>query len=113
MHEASLILGVLETVNKHCQRDGYHKINSIRLRIGKASSIHPDSLHFAFDAAKIHTLASDAKLIIETIPLGGICNTCNHTFEVENFIFNCPSCQSTDLDVNQGFDMEIVDMDVD
>ena len=113
MHEASIIMGVLETVTQQCKRDGYKKINSIRLRIGKASSILPDALSFAFDAAKINSIAKDANLIIDTVPLGGTCNSCNHTFEVDNFVFNCPSCQSTDLDVSQGFDMEIVDMEVD
>ena len=113
MHEASIIMGVLETVTRQCQREGYKKINSIRLRIGKAASILPDCLYFAFDAAKINTLAHDAKLLIETVPLGGACNSCSYEFEVKNYIFNCPSCLSTDINVSQGFDMEIVDMDVD
>ena len=113
MHEASIIMGVLETVSRQCQREGYQKINAIRLRIGKAASILPDSLYFAFDAAKMNTLAHDAELIIETVPLGGTCNSCNHEFEVNSYIFNCPSCQSTNIDVSQGFDMDIVDMDVD
>lgn len=113
MHEASIIMGVLETVTRQCQQEGYQKINSIRLRIGKASSILPDSLYFAFDCAKINTLAHDAKLLIEDVPLGGNCDSCGHEFIVEDFIFNCPKCKSTKINVSQGFDMEIVDMDVD
>nr|MBF0221175.1 hydrogenase maturation nickel metallochaperone HypA [Desulfobulbaceae bacterium] len=113
MHEASIIMGVLETVTRQCQQEGYTKINSIRLRIGKASSILPDSLYFAFDAAKINTLAHGAELIIESVPIGGTCKACGHDFAVEEFIFNCQNCQSTKINVSRGFDMEIVDMDVD
>ena len=113
MHEASIIMGVLETVTRQCQLEGYSKINSIRLRIGKASSILPDSLHFAFDAIKIETIARDATLDIDIIPLGGTCAECRREFEIENYIFNCPFCNSTQILINKGFDMEIVDMEVD
>ena len=113
MHEASIIMGVLETVTKQCKQDGYSKINSIRLRIGKASSILPDALQFAFEAIKINTIAHDAQLVIDSIPLGGSCKSCKQEFEVENYIFNCPYCQSPEIEVDKGFDMEIVDMDVD
>lgn len=113
MHEASIIMGILETVTRQCQLEGYRTINSIRLRIGKASSILPDSLHFAFDAAKLHTIAKNATLIIDEVPIGGACSACGHQFTVETFIFDCPACHSTKIKVSQGFDMEIVDMEVD
>lgn len=113
MHEASIIMSILDTVTEQCHREGYTRISSIRLRIGKASHILPDSLQFAFEIARGETLASDAELVIETVPLCGTCKSCGHGFEVDGFAFACPNCQSTDLTIDSGFEMEIVDMEVD
>lgn len=114
MHEASIILSVVKTVTNQCEREGYAKINSIRLRIGKASHVLPDSLQFAFEAMKINTLAEKAELIIETIPIIAKCGPCGHEFETKNtFVYKCPICESTIFTIIKGYEMEIVDMEVD
>ena len=113
MHEASIIMSILDTVCSQCVREGYEKITSIRLRIGKASNILPDALTFAFEIAQIDTIAHEADLLIESIPMGGYCKTCSHLFEFDKFIYKCPACQSTSIKIDKGFEMEIVDMEVD
>lgn len=114
MHEASIVLNILDTIQKQCAQEGYKQINSVRLRIGKAAQILPDALLFAFDAAKQGTIANEAEMIIDMIPLSGKCNACSQRFEVkERFIFNCPACASTGIKIDRGYEMEIVDMEVD
>lgn len=115
MHEASIIMGVIDTVTEQCHREGYTGISSIRLRIGKAAQLLPDALRFAFEIARQDTLAAAAELIIETVPLGGTCQACGHAFELElaGLAFCCPACQATDLKIDRGFELEIVDMEVD
>ncbi len=113
MHEASIIMSILDTVCNQCTNEGYEVIHSIRLRIGKGSNILPDALQFAFEIARNDTIANNATLIIDTVPMGGICKSCNHSFEIEQHIFNCPSCNSSSFSIDRGFEMEIVDMEVD
>jgi hydrogenase nickel incorporation protein HypA/HybF len=114
MHEVSIISSIIETVTLQCERDGYTKINSIRLRIGKASHISPDSLQFAFEAIKKNTLAETASLDIETVPIAARCDICHHEFTTHvTFIYNCPSCSSPSFTIINGQEMEIVDMEVD
>src|SRR5574341_444934 len=74
MHEASIALSILDIVIRKCQDEGCSSVDSITVRIGKAAGVMPESLHFAFDAAKENTAAGNAKLIIETAPVGGKCN---------------------------------------
>jgi len=113
MHEASLALSVLEIVTAKCMEEGYSRVNSIKLRIGKASGVMPEALTFAFDAIKIGTIAEKADLIIEPIPLGGFCKDCGYSFEVdEPIILNCPECSSSSVKVERGFEMDIIEMDV-
>lgn len=113
MHEASIVMGILNTVIPQCRKEGYNSIEAIRLRVGKASGIMPEALIFAFDIAKHETIASKAKLDIDIVPLSGNCKACGEHFEIEDkFLFNCPSCNAADLAVTKGYEMEIVEMDI-
>jgi hydrogenase nickel incorporation protein HypA/HybF len=113
MHETSIALGILDIINDRCIAEGYHSIESVRLRIGRAAGIMPEALLFSFDAAKADTLAENAKLIIDSIPLGGMCRECNTEFEVEEaYVLSCPECGSTSFEIVKGYEMEIVEMDV-
>jgi hydrogenase nickel incorporation protein HypA/HybF len=113
MHETSIALGILEIINDRCLAEGYHSIESVRLRIGRAAGIMPEALLFSFDAAKEGTPAENAQLIIESIPLGGVCGECKTDFEVqEAYVLNCPECGSASFKIQRGYEMEIVEMDV-
>jgi hydrogenase nickel incorporation protein HypA/HybF len=113
MHEASIAISLIETVADLCQKEGYSSIESVRLKVGKAAGILPDALLFAFDVAKAGTPASQAKLIIEYIPLGGFCRECGSQFESEErFIYSCPDCKSSAIKITGGNEMQIVDMEV-
>jgi hydrogenase nickel incorporation protein HypA/HybF len=113
MHEASIAISIIETVIRQCDDNGYNVVESIRLRIGKAAGVVIDSLIFAFDAAKQNTKASEARLIVEAVPLGGNCNSCMREFDSEaRFVYCCPHCRSTEIMITRGHEMDIVDMEV-
>ncbi len=113
MHEASIAMNVLDTVLAECRQRGFQRIEAVRLRIGRASGILPDALRFAFDIAKADTAADQAELHIELVPLGGHCRDCGHDFETpERVVFECPHCHGNDFSVARGYEMDIVDMEV-
>ncbi|MDH5298700.1 MAG: hydrogenase maturation nickel metallochaperone HypA [Desulfobulbaceae bacterium] len=113
MHEASIALSVLDTVTEECRKHGYAAVESVRLRIGKASGILPEALTFAFDIAKAETIAREARLVIDLVPVGGQCPDCRTNFEVEErFLLECPGCHGTAFTVTQGYELDIVDMEV-
>lgn len=116
MHEASIAMSILDTVIGQCRQEGYGVIESVRVQIGAAAGILPDALAFAFDIAKEETIAADAVLIIDLVPLGGICHGCGREFEVNDnsrFVFECPICASSSIKIDRGHEMRIVDMEVD
>jgi len=113
MHEASIALSVLKTVTEECTQRGFCDIETVRLRIGAGAGILPEALTFAFDIAKKETIAQAANLQIDLIPLGGLCDDCGSKFEAEErFILECPQCHGTNFNINQGYEMDIVDMEV-
>lgn len=113
MHEASVALGILDIIVGRCMGEGYKSIESVRLKIGRASGILPEALIFGFDAAKAETIAAEARLFIDIVPLGGFCSSCRTNFEVDGaYVFMCPLCGSLSFRIDRGYEMEIVDMEV-
>jgi hydrogenase nickel incorporation protein HypA/HybF len=114
MHEASIALSIIDIVQAKCMEEGCNAVDSIRVRIGKAAGILPDALVFAFDASKDATIAKNAKLVIESIPVGGTCNDCKKEFEAPDdaqYVLSCPHCGSLSYEVTRGREMEIIDME--
>jgi hydrogenase nickel incorporation protein HypA/HybF len=113
MHEASIAMSLLATVSDLCQQEGYNSIETVRLKVGRAAGILPDALLFAFDVVKADTIAKEAELIIEYVPLGGFCGDCGSQFESdERYIYACPACKSRAIKITRGDELQIVDMEV-
>lgn len=113
MHEASIALGILDIVTERCRTEGFAAVESVRVRIGRAAGIMPEALRFAFDAAKAETIAGEAELQIDLVPLGGVCGECSADFEVEEqYVLNCPRCGSASFTIQRGHEMEISEMEV-
>ncbi|NWF53591.1 MAG: hydrogenase maturation nickel metallochaperone HypA [Syntrophaceae bacterium] len=113
MHEVSIALNLLDIIEKKCREEGYQKVESVKVRVGKASSVQPEAFSFAFEIVKKDTRAQNARFIIDPIPLGGTCLACGNRFETEEaYILECPSCGSLRLQVTQGYELEIVELEV-
>ncbi len=114
MHETALALSILDIIVGKCAEAGGHTIDSVKVRIGKAAGVLPDALQFAFDAAKTTTVAEKAELLIESVPVGGVCHDCKREFSVNDvqYVFSCPHCGSKSFEITSGREMEIVDMEI-
>ena len=114
MHEASIALSIIEIAEDHCRKAGYKIIQSIKVRIGSASGVLPYALSTAFEIVRIGTLAKDASLEVDEVPLGGDCRGCGESFEArEQFILACPKCGGGDFTLERGREMEISEIEVD
>lgn len=114
MHELSIAMNILDIVSSTCEKQGYSRVDSVRVKIGRASGIMTDSLVFAFDCAKNETIASDANIEVDEVPVGGRCRQCNSSFiSKETIVLNCPLCGGTSFKITSGHELEIVEMEVD
>ena len=115
MHELSIAMSILDIVASTCKEQGHSSVQSVRIRVGNASGIMTDSLVFSFDCAKNGTVAEGANLEIDKIPVGGDCQDCGSGFTVEksSFVLNCPECGGTDFRISSGYELEIVELEVD
>ena len=113
MHEVSIAQGLLEIAIENCKKEGYEGIESIKVKIGKASGVLPDSLLFAFETLKIGTIAEKAILTIDEVPVSGYCNNCNSNFTVEDaYVISCPNCGKMSLRIETGRELNVAEMEV-
>ncbi|NWF76874.1 MAG: hydrogenase maturation nickel metallochaperone HypA [Nitrospirae bacterium] len=113
MHEVSIAQGLLDIAIEHCKKGGYQRIESISVKIGKASGVVPDSLLFAFETLKIGTIAEKASLTINEIKVSGYCKNCECRFSVEEaYVLECQKCGSTQLVIETGRELNIDEMEV-
>jgi len=113
MHELSIAQNILEIISEQCIKSGHSRIDSLNVRIGRASGVLPDALLFAFDAIKADTMARNAVLHIEEVPVSGRCRDCERTFVVEEgYILECPICRGNAFHITTGREMDIIDMEV-
>ena len=114
MHETALALSILDIIVSKCSEAGGSTVDSVRVRIGKAAGVLPEALLFAFDASKATTVAEHAQLIIEPVPVGGVCAECKKEFSVDDvqYVFSCPLCGAKSFEITTGREMEIIDMEI-
>lgn len=114
MHEASIATELINIAVKECAKNGYSKIESIKVSVGRATGIMTDALLFAFNVLKEGTVAEKANLIIEEIPVKIVCKDCGKNFESnENYLlFECPHCGSFSINLISGKELNITEMEV-
>jgi hydrogenase nickel incorporation protein HypA/HybF len=110
MHELGIAQNILEIVQQSVPENLAKSVRQIRIRVGQLSGIVPDSLDFCFNAIINDTDMQQAKLAIEQIPTLSQCKKCAHRFEIEDWIFSCPVCQSVNIELISGKELEIVDI---
>lgn len=113
MHELSLTQNLIEIAEEHARRAGASVIRSMTLKIGSLSGVMPDAMEFAFDACCQGTLAQGATLEIHNIPAIGRCRQCAAESTMTSLVDSCPQCGSFVLDILQGQEMALTELEVD
>ncbi len=112
MHELSIAQNILEIVQQSVPENQAGSVRDIRVRVGQLSGIVPDSLDFCFSAIVNDTAMRQARLAIEQVPTLSQCKNCAQRFRIEDWVFSCPACQSTSLELISGRELEIVDIEL-
>jgi hydrogenase nickel incorporation protein HypA/HybF len=113
MHELAIaqsIVDVLEAKLAECE--AVH-VKNVRLRIGEASGVVPDSLSFSFELlANLDPALAGAQLLIDVVPHRARCRHCDREFTIANFIAQCPTCEEWSNEVISGTELQILEMEI-
>ncbi len=112
MHELSIAQNILEIVKQNVPEEELNKVRSIKLRIGKFAGIVVDSLEFCFEAITADTTLEKAKLDIDNVTVKGKCKSCEKSFNIKENLFKCPYCESMDIEMTSGAELQIVEFEL-
>jgi len=114
MHELSIISNLFEILEEKAKEKKARRITCVKLQVGALSGAVPELLKTAFDFYKKDTLASQAELDIDEIPLKVKCKKCQHETFKDDFIFVCSNCGSSELKILAGTELllEKIEMEI-
>jgi hydrogenase nickel insertion protein HypA len=108
MHEYSLVSRLLEQVtqlaaqNAVTNGEATARVTEVCLQIGPLSGVESLLLQSAFARLSPGTVAADARLQVDKVPLLVRCDACGQQSELPELRFVCPTCMATNLKVLNG-----------
>lgn len=113
MHELAIAQSIVEAVEAKAVEYRATRVKSVRLKIGEANGIVPDSLHFCFEMlVSPDPLLEQAQLVIDITPHLAHCRNCKRDFTVINYVAQCPDCQEWSREVISGTEFQVLDMEI-
>ena len=112
MHEMALCQSVVQALEEQGIAQGFARVTAVWLEIGALASVEPDAMRFGFDVAARDSIADQARL--EIIEMAGVawCMRCATTIALQRFGDACPLCGSYQLQVLDGQQIRIKQIEV-
>lgn len=92
MHELSVAQALVEQLQDHARHHGAQGVGRVVVRIGPLASVVPELLAAAFPMAAAGTVAQDAALELESLPVRVRCRSCSAETEAAPNRLRCGAC---------------------
>jgi hydrogenase nickel incorporation protein HypA/HybF len=102
MHELAIADAVLSMV---LEQAAERRVSKVGMRIGHLRQVVPASLRFSFELISRETMARDAELEIEAIPVRVRCDDCFAESAPTVFPLTCGYCGTMSVSVIEGDEM--------
>lgn len=115
MHELPITESILKVVLSHAEKNNAVKIVKIYLQVGMLSDLEDEWIQHYFDYLSKGTIAEEAKLVIERMPVVLQCNECSESYEIEKTQisdYSCPKCGKKNSRLVSGKEYYIKNMEV-
>lgn len=113
MHEMGICQGILDASFEAAEAAQATRIREIRISVGELTEVQEFALQFAFESLTPGTMAEGATLTVVEIPAKSRCNECGTEYEHDRFQMVCPQCSSFDVQLLQGRELQIDEIDAD
>lgn len=112
MHEYSIVQSLLDSCEEHAAKNEATKVTRVVVKIGVMSGVEPDLLKTAFDTFKENTICDSCEFILNIQPILVCCKDCLQTSTLSKLEYTCPECESLNLDVLDGEDMYLMQLEL-
>ena len=113
MHELSVCQGIIEQVIKVATNNNAIRVTKVIVKIGPLSGVEAPLLQHAFPIASAGTIAAEAILETEILPIKVHCNICNNENEATASKLLCSACGSWQTSLISGDEMLLQSIELD
>lgn len=112
MHELAITQSMLDLVLDQAEKAEATSVGKINLVIGEMTGVVDRAVQFYFDFLSKGTAAEGAALAFKVIPTTAKCRNCYKNFELGEFDWTCPHCQSNNIEITGGKELFVESIEV-
>jgi hydrogenase nickel incorporation protein HypA/HybF len=112
MHEYSIVQSLIESCEENARVNNAKEITKVVVKIGVMSGVEPHLLEVAFNTFKEVSICKNAEFIINMQPIKIKCLKCEINSEIEMGSYTCPNCGAMELDVIDGEDIYLMQLEM-
>jgi hydrogenase nickel incorporation protein HypA/HybF len=102
MHELAVCQALIEQVERVARENGARRVLSVTVSVGALSGVEAKLLEHAYPLAAAGTVAADAALVLESVPVKVRCRTCRSETEAAPNRLVCGACRDWQVEVVAG-----------
>lgn len=102
MHELAICQALIEQVERVARDNGARRVLSITVSVGALSGVEGQLLEHAYPLAAAGTVAENAALVVQSVPVRVRCRTCHVESDAAPNRLLCGACQDWRVDVVAG-----------
>lgn len=102
MHELSLVMEVVKTVEHFAAENDVKKIETLVLQVGELSSVVPQYIEEIYPLVIEGTILQGTELNIEILPGNVLCKNCSKVYNFMKNMERCPFCGSGERELISG-----------
>lgn len=112
MHEYSIVQSLLDSCEENAAKNAATKVTKVVVKIGVMSGVEPELLKTAFDTFKEKTICEACEFVLNIQPVVVTCKECLQTSTLKKLEYSCPECKSLNLDILDGEDMYLMQLEM-
>ena len=111
MHEAAVVAGLLEILDRKAEEAKIARITKVRVVVGRLRGLDPRQLVAIFEPMAEGRRAEGAEVeIVDVIPRLR-CRACDTEFDAAGWVVTCPTCGAEDGEVIAGRELHVESFD--
>jgi hydrogenase nickel incorporation protein HypA/HybF len=112
MHELSIAQSIMQIVLSEAEKAKARRVVEVILKVGDLAGVVPDSLSFCFELLSKSTIAENATLTIEKVPIRGHCPQCEQEFVIAENRYYCNTCGNTNIELTSGRELQVERLEI-
>ncbi|MEJ2508407.1 MAG: hydrogenase maturation nickel metallochaperone HypA [Gammaproteobacteria bacterium] len=113
MHELSVCQGLMRQLQQIAAEQGAAAVSKVVVHIGPLSGVEPQLLEQAFPLASAGTVAADAVLVMERLPVRVRCQSCGAESEAAPNRLLCAACGDWHTQLISGDELLLASVELD